>query len=252
MMTGLGTNTYLAGTGEVAVIDPGPDDAGHTAAILAAAGGRIAGILITHRHPDHALGAARLARETGAPVYAFDDEAAGSPGGGLPPTVALRDGDAVAAGGATLLALHTPGHAADHLCLLLCEENALFSGDLIISGSTVVIAPPAGDMAAYLRSLERVRALAPARIYPGHGDVIDDPVRALEEYIRHRHMRERQVLEGLRERPARISDLVARIYAEVPSTQHPLAAQSLYAHLLKLRAEGRVVGDDRDGEWRLA
>lgn len=251
MMTGLGTNTYLAGTGEVAVIDPGPDDAGHTAAILAAAEGGVSAILLTHRHPDHASGAARLAQETGAPILTFDNQAGNGPRGGLT-TSLLRDGDTVLAGGATLVALHTPGHAADHLCLLLCEENALFSGDLIISGSTVVIAPPAGDMAAYLRSLERVRALAPARIYPGHGDVIDDPVRAIEEYIRHRHMRERQVLEGLRERPARISDLVARIYAEVPSTQHPLAAQSVYAHLLKLRAEGRVVGDDRDGEWRLA
>lgn len=237
-MTGAGTNTYLVGIGDVSVIDPGPDEPRHLDAILEALGReRVARILVTHAHPDHAPGAAALCQRTGAPVLAY------------PRT--LRDGDLLAAGGATIDVLHTPGHAADHLCFLLREEQALFSGDLIISGSTVVIAPPDGDMAAYLRALDGLRGLRLARIYPGHGEVSDDPGRVIEEYIAHRMMRERQILDALRDGPARIPGLVSRIYTEVPQVLHRLAAQSVYAHLLKLKAEGRVGGTDLDSEWRL-
>jgi glyoxylase-like metal-dependent hydrolase (beta-lactamase superfamily II) len=237
-MTGAGTNTYLVGTGDVAVVDPGPDEPRHLEAIGAVLGQeRVAWILVTHAHPDHAPGAVVLSRQTGAPVLAS------------PRT--LHDGDVLTTGGATIEVLHTPGHTADHVCFLLREEQALFSGDMIMSGSTVVIVPPDGDMAVYLRSLDRLRGLRMARIYPGHGEVIDDPERVVEEYIAHRMMRERQILDALRDGPARIPGLVSRIYTEVPQVLHRPAAQSVYAHLLKLKAEGRVAGTDLDSEWRL-
>ncbi len=238
VMTGSGTNTYLVGRGEVTVIDPGPDDARHTHAILGALGGeRIGRILLTHAHPDHAPGAVPLARQTGAPVLAFRQP--------------LLGGEILAGGAATIEVLHTPGHSSDHLCFFLQEEQALFSGDLVMSGSTVVIAPPEGDMAAYLQSLERLRRRPIARIYPGHGDVIDAPGAMLDEYIAHRLMRERQVLDALRDGPARIPALVHRIYAEVPQTLHSWAALSVYAHLLKLKAEGKAAGTNQESEWTL-
>jgi glyoxylase-like metal-dependent hydrolase (beta-lactamase superfamily II) len=250
-MTGSGTNTYLVGREALAVIDPGPDDPTHIAAIVAAAGaGRVGWVLLTHGHSDHAPGAARLARETGAAVLAFSGR------GGVAPERVLADAERLIGGapGAawTLEALHTPGHASDHLCFYLHEERALFSGDLIMSGSTVVIAPPDGDMAAYLRSLNRVKSLAPARIYPGHGEVIETPAAIIDEYIRHRMDRERQVLDALRHGPRHILDMVPEIYADVPKALHPMAALSVYAHLLKLRDEGRVLGTDQESAWRLA
>jgi glyoxylase-like metal-dependent hydrolase (beta-lactamase superfamily II) len=237
-MTGAGTNTYLVGTGEVAVIDPGPADDAHVAAIAAAAGrGCVTHILLTHSHADHASAAPRLAGRGSAAVLSHAQ--------------GLREGQVVRTGGATLDVVHTPGHTRDHLCFALREEGALFSGDLVMSGSTVVITPPEGDMAAYLASLERLRRLALVRIYPGHGAVIDDPAQLLDRYVEHRLRRERQILDALRAGPARIPDLVARIYAEVPASLHRLAAQSVHAHLLKLRAEGTVRGDDPASEWRM-
>lgn len=246
-MTGAGTNTYLVGTDEVAVIDPGPDDPRHSADIAEAAGrARVRWILLTHTHVDHAPGARRLARQTRAQILAF-----ATAGRDHAPDRTIGDGESVTGSGFTLEAIHTPGHASDHLCFFLKEERALFSGDLIMSGSTVVIAPPDGDMAAYLRSLDRVKQLNPSRIYPGHGEAIDSPQAAIEEYIRHRLMREQQVLDALRSGARRIPDLVSRIYAEVPRSLHPMASLSVYAHLLKLRDEGKVSGQDRDSEWML-
>ncbi|MGH2373771.1 MAG: MBL fold metallo-hydrolase [bacterium] len=246
-MTGAGTNTYLVGTDEVAVIDPGPDEARHVSSIVGALGrGRLRWALLTHAHVDHAPGAQRLARQTGAQILAF-----ATAGRAVAPDHMLDDGESVACSGFVLEAIHTPGHASDHLCFFLKEERALFSGDLIMSGSTVVIAPPDGDMAAYLRSLDRVKQWRPVRIYPGHGDAIDSPQAVIEEYIRHRLMREQQVLDALREGPRRIADLVPEIYAGTPLALHRLAALSIYAHLLKLRAEGRVSGGDRESEWTL-
>ncbi|MGQ0550736.1 MAG: MBL fold metallo-hydrolase [Armatimonadota bacterium] len=246
-MTGAGTNTYLVGTDEVAVIDPGPDDAGHVASVVGALGrGWLRWVLLTHAHVDHAPGARRLARQTGAQILAF-----AAAGRGVAPDRMLDDGESVAGLGFVLEAIHTPGHASDHLCFFLKGERALFSGDLIMGGSTVVIAPPDGDMAAYLRSLERVRQWNPARIYPGHGDAIDSPLAVIEEYIRHRLMREQQVLDALRGGARWIPEIVLRIYADVPPAFHPMAALSVYAHLLKLRDEGKVSGGDRESEWNL-
>lgn len=246
IMTGAGTNTYLVGTNEVAVIDPGPDDPQHVAALIQAVeGAPIRWVLLTHTHRDHAPGAVPLARETGAEILAF------SSSDQLTPDHTIGDGDLLASSEFSLEVLHTPGHASNHLCFFLREEETLFAGDLIMSGSTVVISPPDGDMAAYLRSLERLRQRRIARIYPGHGEAIEHPGTIIDEYILHRRMREAQVLEALRGGPLRIADLVPRIYAGLPEALHPLAARSVYAHLLKLKSEGRVTGDDRESEWRL-
>ena len=207
IMTGPGTNTYLVGGDRLAVVDPGPDDDAHLAALLDAAGDRIGWIMVTHSHIDHSPLAARLHDLTGAPVVGFGPPPAPRPGGaagGLDPhdgTFApdrrLLDGDRVDLGDCALDAVYTPGHASNHLCFELTGTGLLFSGDHVMSGSTVVIAPPDGDMAVYLESLEKVRGRAPGRIAPGHGAMIDDPASVLDSYLRHRREREAQVLAAL-------------------------------------------------------
>jgi glyoxylase-like metal-dependent hydrolase (beta-lactamase superfamily II) len=251
LMTGSGTNTYLVGIDEVAVIDPGPDDPGHIEAIIGASMlERVRWVLVTHYHPDHSAGVGRLARETGAQIVALGPPksaaAAWSPG--RRPT----DGEVIEGTEWGLEVLHTPGHAPDHLCFFLEEERVLFTGDTVLSGTTSVIAPPDGDMTAYLNSLERLRKRRLSRICPGHGDVIDDPKGVLAQYIQHRLEREAQILDALREGPSRIPDLVTRIYAEVPEALHEMAARSVHAHLLKLKSEGRVSGRDVNSAWKVA
>ena len=244
-MTGPGTNTYVVGTDELAVIDPGPDDAAHTAAIVAAGAGRIRWILCTHTHPDHSPGTAALVEATGAAVMAWSNR------GGLRPDRRLRDGDELVADGWTIRAVHTPGHAGNHLCFLLVEEGLLFSGDHIMQGSTVVISPPDGDMGAYLESLAKVRALAPVAIAPGHGHVIEDPAALIDWYVTHRLEREAQLhslLVGMG--TARIADLVEAAYVDLDPVLVPMAKRSVHAHLRKLAAEGRVDGDGARGRWR--
>ncbi|HEX9969499.1 MAG TPA: MBL fold metallo-hydrolase, partial [Acidimicrobiales bacterium] len=170
IMTGPGTNTYLVGRDEIAVIDPGPDDAEeHLDVVAEAGGGRIRWILVTHTHSDHSPGAAGLKARTGAQVLGFDER------DGFVPDAAIGDGWTLDAGGFRLRAFHTPGHASNHLCYRLEGERLLFSGDHIMSGSTVVIAPPDGDMAAYLRALERLKGVELVGVAPGHGAYVDDP-----------------------------------------------------------------------------
>ena len=251
LMTGPGTNTYLVGIDEVAVIDPGPDDAGHIEAIIGASmRERIRWVLVTHHHSDHSAGVARLVRETGAEVVAF-----GAPKGvdvDWAPDRRATDGEVIEGTEWGLEVLHTPGHASDHLCFFLEEERVLFTGDTVLSGSTTVIAPPDGSMAAYLQSLERMRKRRLSRLCPGHGDVIEDPKAVLAEYVEHRLARESQILDALREGPAKIGDLVGRIYVDVPEALHPVAARSVHAHLVKLKAEGRVSGRDANSAWKVA
>jgi glyoxylase-like metal-dependent hydrolase (beta-lactamase superfamily II) len=251
LMTGPGTNTYLVGIDEVAVIDPGPDDPGHIEAIIGASmRERVRWVMVTHHHADHSAGVARLVRETGAQVVAH----------GPPKRVEVdwapdrrpSDGEVIEGTEWGLEVLHTPGHASDHLCFYLEEERVLFTGDTVLSGTTSVIAPPDGDMTAYLASLERIRKRRLARICPGHGDVIEDPKAVLTDYVEHRLMREAQILDALREGPAKIEDLVARIYTEVPEALHPVAARSVYAHLVKLKGEGKVSGRDTNSAWKVA
>ncbi len=180
VMTGPGTNTYLVGIDEVAVIDPGVDDEAHLDAIVGCGGDRIRWILCTHTHPDHSPGAAPLKKRTGAEVLAFASR------DGLEVDTQITEGFRIEATEFRLRAVHTPGHASNHLCYLLEGERLLFSGDHIMQGSTVVIAPPDGDMAAYLESLERIRSMRLRFIAPGHGYLIDDPRSTIDEYIEHR------------------------------------------------------------------
>jgi glyoxylase-like metal-dependent hydrolase (beta-lactamase superfamily II) len=249
-----GTNTWLIGTGRVAVLDPGPEDAAHLAAILAATQGeRIAAILVSHTHRDHSPGAAALARATGAPTMGFGPHATsreeGDEGGdhAFRPDVTLTDGAVVQVDGIRLTALHTPGHCANHLCFAHAEAGVLFSADHVMGWSTSVVSPPDGDMADYMASLARVAARAEHLFLPGHGPPVPEPQRLASAMLAHRRLREARVLEALAAaREATALALVPAVYG--PGLDPRLAgaaSRSLLAHLVKLEAEGRVV---RDGE----
>lgn len=236
VMTGPGTNTYLVGDGEVAVIDPGPADPVHLDRLAQVGAGRIRWILATHTHPDHAPGAAGLRDRTEAEVLAFASR------DGLVADRLLGDGDVVAGDGFRLTATHTPGHASNHLCYVL-DDGWVFSGDHIMQGSTVVITPPDGDMAAYLDSLRRLRALDLTAVAPGHGTVIDDPAAIIDYYVTHRLAREASITEALgRLGSATVDQVVAAVYTDVPEVLHPVARHSVFAHLIKLMAEGQARG----------
>lgn len=249
MMTGPGTNTYLVGHDELAVIDPGPDDDAHLDAIARLGGDRIRWILCTHTHPDHSPGAAGLKERTGADVLAFADV------DGLVCDRHLADGDAVEVGDVRIEAVHTPGHASNHLCYRLEPSGLLFSGDHVMDGSTVVISPPDGDMAQYLRSLQRLLDLRLPAIAPAHGRLIEDPDERVDDYLRHRLAREAEVLAQVRAAGRRGSGteaLVEVIYTDVVEALHPVARRSVWAHLRKLADEGLVSAsdvDDEDATW---
>ncbi len=240
-MTGPGTNTYLVGHNEIAVIDPGPYDRHHVKAILHAAesSGRIKWILTTHDHPDHAPAVKLLQAETDAPLLSFN-----SPSGNAPARQ-IKHHDRIETGEFSLQAIHTPGHASNHLCFLLENENTLFSGDHIMQGSTVVIIPPSGHMKNYLESLSSLKDYTIEKIAPGHGHIIDDPIAEIDSIIEHRLEREAKVLSALKEVGGRanIEDILPNVYDDVPSFMHGMAAFSLEAHLIKLEKDG-VVGSD--------
>lgn len=240
-----GTNTWIVGDAPAIVIDPGPDDADHLAEVERAAG-RIGAVVVTHEHPDHMPGAPSLAGRTGAPLFAY-----------RPPPGAerLRDGQVVAFGGASLVAIHTPGHTPDHFVFFAREEALLFTGDAVLGRGTSVLDPPEGDLTAYLRSLRRMLELRPRIIYPGHGPVVFDAPGKLREYVEHRLERQNEVLTALGSdgaRPRTAAELVPEIYADHPSDVHPLAERSVLAHLLKLEAEGRVQRSGTAAEPRFA
>jgi len=242
-MTGPGTNSYLLGRRPVTVLDPGPDDEVHVGRLLAAAPGPIGVVAVTHTHPDHAPAAAALARASGATVVGFGAR------DGFEPDATAAEGYGIDVDGRTTLrALHTPGHASNHLCWLLEEEGVLFSGDHVMDGSTVVIAPPDGDMAAYLDQLRRLRRLGLGAIAPGHGRLITDPDARLDGYLAHRAEREQQVVTALAAapEPQTVADLVAAIYVGTPEALLPVARFSVWAHLRKLAAEGRASCADAD------
>ena len=244
-MTGPGTNTYLVGIDEIVVIDPGPDDAEHLDAIAGCGGDRIRWIACTHTHEDHVPGVAGLKERTGAEVLAFDAR------DGLEIDRSMLDGDRIEATEFVLRALHTPGHASNHLCFLLEQERMLFSGDHIMEGSTVVIHPPDGDMGAYLEQLERLKTLRPRlrSIAPGHGHLIEQPVAKIDEYLVHRREREAQVLAALPPTGTTTIDAIVTELYDIPEPLIPMACASVWAHLRKLAAEGHVTGDAIDGPW---
>ncbi|MBI4191003.1 MAG: MBL fold metallo-hydrolase [Betaproteobacteria bacterium] len=250
MMTGPGTNTYIVGSERLALIDPGPESEAHLAAMLGTVGDRLRWILCTHTHRDHSPGARALKMATGAEVIGMRAPAGGRQDTQFAPDRVFGHGDRLDCGDFTLRAVHTPGHASNHLCYLLDRERLLFTGDHIMQGSTVVISPPDGDMVAYLKSLEALLALDIARIAPGHGYPIDQPHDEARRLIAHRLGREQKVLDAFAvNNPATLDELLPVVYADTPQRLHQVARRSLHAHLLKLESDGRVW---QQGErWKL-
>jgi glyoxylase-like metal-dependent hydrolase (beta-lactamase superfamily II)/8-oxo-dGTP pyrophosphatase MutT (NUDIX family) len=258
LMTGPGTNTYLLGGGarnEWAVIDPGPMEDAHVEAIVAAAPGPIRWIFATHTHRDHSPACAPLKARTGAAVHGRIALHPEWQDASFAPDVQLQGGERVALPGpdgqsTTLHAIHTPGHASNHICYLLEEEKLLFTGDHVMQLSTVVINPPDGDMAAYLASLRELAARDLEWLAPGHGFLMAHPRRAIEAIVAHRLRREAKVLDAMRALgPADADALLARVYDDVRPQLLAMAARSLRAHLFKLRDDG--VAQERAGRWSL-
>lgn len=256
-LTGSGTNTYLLGATDLAVIDPGPDLPDHLAAILAAVrpGQRISHIVVTHAHLDHSALAPRLSTLTGAPVLAFGSAHAGrSPqmialaphlppaGEGLDlafhPSAQLADGNLLTGPDWELVAHHTPGHLGGHLCLALGQT--LFSGDHVMGWATSIVAPPDGDMADYMASLLRLQDRDWRRFHPGHGPAIDDPANRLADLIAHRRAREASILEHLAHGPDHIPPLTRSIYRDIPPGLLPAAERNVLAHLIDLASRNLV------------
>ena len=256
-----GTNTYLIGRGRgVAVLDPGPEDPAHLEAILAATRGEtVTHILVSHTHRDHSPGAAALAAATGAPTWGFGPHLTppgeGGEGGdhSFRPDRRLADGDAVEGDGWRLLALHTPGHCGNHLCFALEGTGVLFSADHVMSWSTSVVSPPDGDMAAYMRSLARLREREDKLLLPGHGPPITEPRPFLAALTVHREEREALVMDALNRagRPVAAADLVPPVYGPLDTRLVAAAGRSLLAHLIKLEAEGAAKREG-GGVWRPA
>lgn len=257
-MTFRGTNSYLVGTGRVALIDPGPDLPAHRAALLAALepGERISHILVTHAHLDHSPLAHPLAETTGAEVLAFGPAPrspamqalaeAGETGGegidrGFTPHRCLADGEGVSGPDWTLTALHTPGHLGDHLCLAF--GKACFSGDHVMGWASSLVSPPDGDMTAYLASLARLAQEDWRCLYPGHGDPVTEPAARIAWLAAHRQDRERMILEALARGTADLSALTAEVYAETPVALLPAARRNLLAHLVDLVQRNRIRAD---------
>jgi glyoxylase-like metal-dependent hydrolase (beta-lactamase superfamily II)/8-oxo-dGTP pyrophosphatase MutT (NUDIX family) len=256
MMTGPGTNTYLIGGGaanEWAVIDPGPAIDAHVEAILAAAPGPIRRIFATHTHTDHSPATVALKARTGARVHGLAARHREWQDATFVPDVTLTGGERIElAPATTLLVIHTPGHASNHLCYLLEEEKTLFTGDHVMQMSTVVINPPDGDMRAYIESLRSLLDLDLDWLGPGHGFLMAEPRQAMEKVIAHRLAREAKVSAALQAlQPAAPDALLAQVYADVPARLHMMAMRSLTAHLLKLRDDG-LARLDAAGRWSSA
>ncbi len=257
-MTWRGTNTYLVGTREVAVIDPGPDDARHLAAILDALTPQqqITRILVTHSHVDHSPLAARLARETGAKVLGYGPSGSGrsevmaqmaesgleEAGEGIDPAfepdTLLRDGDEVRGEGWTLTAHHTPGHLGNHLCISL--GDVVFSGDLVMGWASSLVSPPDGDLTDFMASCRRLRSMGARVLHSGHGAPITQPDARLDWLIAHREGREAAILQALRGGPATAQAIAAKVYTDIPAQMLPAATRNVLAHLIDLYGKSLV------------
>jgi glyoxylase-like metal-dependent hydrolase (beta-lactamase superfamily II) len=241
VMTGPGTNTYLVGGDELAVIDPGPALDFHIAAVLSAGAGRIRWVICTHTHKDHSPAAQAIKAATGATLIGRPAPQQPGQDASFVPDRVIGHGERLVISGLTLRALHTPGHASNHLCYVLENTRMLFTGDHMMQGSTVVINPPDGDMRAYLDSLELLLAEDIRILAPGHGYLIGEPHREVRRLIAHRLAREQKVLSALGGTRAQTpEELVVRVYDDVPLRMHGVALRSLTAHLEKLAAEGRA------------
>jgi glyoxylase-like metal-dependent hydrolase (beta-lactamase superfamily II)/8-oxo-dGTP pyrophosphatase MutT (NUDIX family) len=251
-MTGPGTNSYLIKTDAgFAVIDPGPAIAEHVDRLLAQTEGRIRWILTTHTHMDHSPAAMLIRERTGAVVFGMPAPGFSNQDKDFKPDHVVTHGQVIDIGGHVLRAIHTPGHASNHVCYLLEDERLLFTGDHIMQGSTVVINPPDGDMIAYLASLSELKALGVDYLAPGHGFLMDNPHRVIDRLLAHRLQRERKVLEALNKRgSATIEELLPFAYDDVPVQRHAMASRSLLAHLYKLETEQRAA--ETGTRWALA
>jgi glyoxylase-like metal-dependent hydrolase (beta-lactamase superfamily II) len=249
-----GTQSYVVGAGsDVAVIDPGPEEPEHIRALLAAIGpARLTAILCTHTHRDHSPAAAPLAAMTGAPVIGCAPLAIADSGprSDAPfdqtyaPDRVLADGEGVAGTGWTLTAVATPGHTSNHLCFALEESGALFTGDHVMGWSTSVIAPPDGDMSAYMHSLQKLYQRSDRIYYPAHGPAVEKPQQLVRGMAGHRRQRERQIVRLLEEGLERVEDMVPRMYQSVDRALWPAAGRSVLAHLIDLERRGGVVRQD--------
>ena len=248
-----GTGTYVVGEGEVAVIDPGPDLEEHIAALLEGlAGEQVTHILITHTHRDHSPAAKAVKSATGARTYGFGPHAGGRRGeagieeGGdwdFAPDVTVSDGDEIAGRGWRFEAVHTPGHTSNHLCFALPEQRILFSGDHVMGWSTSVIAPPDGDMSAYMSSLDKLLARPDITYWPTHGPAITEPHPHVRAFVAHRREREAGILDCLARGPQSIEAIVDKLYVGLGPGLHRAAGRSVHAHLLDLVARGLVASD---------
>jgi glyoxylase-like metal-dependent hydrolase (beta-lactamase superfamily II) len=257
-LTFKGTNTYLLGMTELAVIDPGPEDGTHRAAILKAAQGRpITHILVTHAHRDHVDGASALKAETGAQIYGFGRKAPAKPAvlPGITPTGAefidydftpdfrIGDGDVVEGRDWTLAAVHTPGHAPDHLCFALRGRSVLFSGDHVMAWNTTLVAPPEGAMADYIRSLQLLLKRGETVYLPGHGGRLEEPRRTVKAYLLHRRWREQSILAAIRTGSETVETIVPTVYPAIDESLSTAAGLSVLAHVEHLIARGLVTCD---------
>lgn len=251
-MTGPGTNTYLLGRERFVVIDPGPAQEVHTGRILEETSGRIDAVLVTHTHRDHSPGAKVIAAKTGAALIGRAPPGDGRQDEDFAPTRAAQDGDVVEIEDGRLRALHTPGHASNHFCYVLEGAGLIFTGDHLMQGSTVVIAPPDGHMGQYLRSLQRLQREPVSCIAPGHGLTMEDAQGEIARIIQHRLQREAKVASRLADAgSASVDALVARVYDDVDPRLFPVAKSSLLAHLIKLEEDGRARRDPVRDEWTL-
>lgn len=250
--TFMGTNTYIVGETSVAVIDPGPNISAHVEALIRALEGEtVTHIFVTHTHRDHSPAARPLKDATGAVVCAYGPHGTSYAEEGVVieegadldfvPDLFLGDGERIAGDGWTIEAVHTPGHTSNHLCYALCEEGALFTGDHVMSWSTSVVAPPDGDMQAYMESLEKLLVRNDRVLWPGHGGLVREPKPFLRAFVAHREEREAAIAACLAEGIGRIPDMVARLYADVDPRLHPAAALSVHAHLIRMVTQGRAV-----------
>jgi glyoxylase-like metal-dependent hydrolase (beta-lactamase superfamily II) len=259
-MTCHGTSSWIVGHGQVAVIDPGPDDPAHRRALLAAvAGETVTHVLVTHGHHDHSAGAASFAATVGARAWGFGRPDAArtiAVGAGHPPFLPdapLGDGAVVEGPGWRLAAVHTPGHASDHLCFALEGEGVLFSGDHVMGWATSMVSPPDGDMAAYMASLARLLGREEGLYLPGHGPAITAPRAHVAALLAHRRAREAAVLATVRDGHGTAEAIVTLLYPGLPETLRRPAARSVLAHLVKLAAEGAIIADQGVAEtFRIA